>query len=329
MKVGNDDNNINPNYPQGLGLSWETKTFLYGGIMTWFPGGELFVIVTSDTIHFYDSKTGKCLRVTSSPITNINSASFFRNGVWLAVAGQKNKSINFNNVVNGNWRNLIKVAHNKPVTSLAFSPIERKLASGSSGGEVKIREISNKLNVNKIVSQYNAHNKAVLSLSWSPDGTMLAAGSEERSISLWDAQSGEYLIISKDNNSPIKSLSWSPDCRLLAFGYDDNTVKIMEIMRPLSSCKLRLNLKGNTHGIITLSFSVDGNFLASSDESGRTLIWRTDSWANIISLDDSSFTSFHPKHPYIFTESRKDKEHCVSRLLEYDVQKLLSLPSNR
>jgi len=50
----------------------------------------------------------------------------------------------------------------------------------------------------------------VNSVAWSPDGSRIASGSADRTIRLWDANTGTQIDEHNDNGS-IKSVAWSPD----------------------------------------------------------------------------------------------------------------------
>jgi len=58
----------------------------------------------------------------------------------------------------------------------------------------------------------------VLSLTFSPDGTSLVSGSYDKTIKLWDIQTGGVVRTFKGHTGPVSSISISPDCTTLASG---------------------------------------------------------------------------------------------------------------
>ena len=70
------------------------------------------------------------------------------------------------------------------------------------------------------------HSGNVYSVCWSPDGKYLASGSIDKTLIIWDANSGQRLKPLEGHSSTVDSVSWSPDGKYLASGSEDNTVKI-------------------------------------------------------------------------------------------------------
>ncbi|EMD24213.1 WD40 repeat domain-containing protein [Amycolatopsis azurea] len=85
------------------------------------------------------------------------------------------------------FRDILTVTgHALPVTSLAFSPDGRTLASGSDDRSIRLWGLAD----GTTKSTFQGHTDMVLALVYSPDGTTLASGSQDGTLRLWDVASG-------------------------------------------------------------------------------------------------------------------------------------------
>jgi WD40 repeat protein len=71
------------------------------------------------------------------------------------------------------------------------------------------------------------HNGGVHSVAFSPDGKRLASGSGDKSVKVWDAQTGQELLTLK-RHGDVTGVAFSPDGHRLAAGTANGTVTIWD-----------------------------------------------------------------------------------------------------
>lgn len=109
----------------------------------------------------------------------------------------------------------------------------------------------------------------MLGLSFSMDGKWLASTSSRSMIRLWEMTNVKQLPPLKGENGFAMALAFSPDSKTLASGSREGIVHMWDI----ASAKIMYTFNGHTQWIKTLQFSPDGKILASGDADGLVYLW--------------------------------------------------------
>ena len=109
--------------------------------------------------------------------------------------------------IRANRRSFPQLGHSLGVTSVAFSPDGKLLASGSADNSIKLWNVAS----GRELRTLSGHTAPVSSVAFSPDGKVLASGSWDTTIKLWDVASGRELRTLTGHTDKVNSVAFSPD----------------------------------------------------------------------------------------------------------------------
>ncbi|KAH7338595.1 WD40-repeat-containing domain protein [Rhizoctonia solani] len=154
------------------------------------------------------------------------------------------------------------------VMSVAFSPDESMIASGSRDGLVRLW----KTHTGSIIpTKPMKHAGPILSVAFSPDGTRLASGSIDCTIRIWDVkEASETIEAIRGHTDWIRSVGFSSDGELVVSGSHDRTVRIWNSRTGQS---INAPFRGHAHWVNSVAFSPDGSQIVSSSDDFTIRRW--------------------------------------------------------
>ena len=210
------------------------------------------------TIRVWDVRTGGISRVIRGqigvgPEGKIYAAALSPDNEWLAVGGAigfpNKRWIRLYHFPTGRLAGLLK-GHGNLVSSIAFSPDSRFLASGSADKTVRVWDVSGK----RAVHTLKGHKNYIYALAWFPDGRRLISGSDDHTLMIWDGETGRRIKTLTGHGDDVVSVAVSPDGRHIVSGSWDKTLRLWD-GRSGAFVKV-LGKQNRTVG--SLSFSPDG-----------------------------------------------------------------------
>jgi WD40 repeat protein len=273
--------------------------------------GKYLVSAGDDkVVRVWDVDTGQMVRALRGQIGEGNEGKLFAAALspdnrylavagWLAGDGKSRDSIRIHDFRTGAVVALLK-GHVNLVNSLAFSPDNRHLASGSADHSVRIWDIAAKTSVElrpwhrgdiyglafsedgkrlvsgsedhslrlwdasngRLIQEMPGHQNSVMTALFSPDGKYIVSGSLDKTIRLWDARTGQFIRQLAENETQVRALSFSPDGHRLLAGTD--RFPYMCAVYEFPSGKLLTRFAGHTNVVLATAISLDGETAATA-----------------------------------------------------------------
>jgi WD40 repeat protein len=151
------------------------------------------------------------------------------------------------------------------VTSVAFSPDARLLATGHDDNVVRVWEWPS----GRLLHELRGHELAVSALRFSHDGQRLASAAEDRLIRLWQVEDGTLSGTLTGHTDRVPAMLWHPDGRRLISAGWDTTARVWDT----TTCEPIILLNSHAGQVHTLALSPDGNLLACADSDNAIHVW--------------------------------------------------------
>jgi len=228
------------------------------------PNSKLIVAPSIDkSLKVWNSDTRKITCVLTGHSDQITSASFSLDGTRIATAS-RDKTIRIWDTTGQILDTFI--GHSDYVSSVAFSPNGKLIVSASWDKTIKIWGVESR----KEIQTIPGHKKAINCVLYSPDGKYILSASDDCTIKMWDSNNGELVRTFHEHTNVVNTITFNPNNskEFISTSYD-KTIKVWNIDKESSVftfCEHSNYFNG-------ASFSLDGKYIISTDQSQNMIIW--------------------------------------------------------
>jgi len=117
---------------------------------------------------------------------------------------------------------------------------------------------------------FKGHSQAVHSVAFSSDGEYALSGGQDKSVILWEVETGNLIHTFTGHEKAVRSVAISPDGQQVLSGSSDRTLKLWDV----TTGKIIRTFKGHEDAVSSVAFSPDGKYALSGSQDKAVILWK-------------------------------------------------------
>lgn len=247
--------------------------------IAWSPDGKKIASASADkTVHIWNATSKNPILIYRNHSRPVSAVSWSPDGSRI-VSGSWDTTVQVWDVQSG--RKLLTYrGFSQEVSCVAWSPDGKYIACGSLDTTVQVRQADS----GSRAYIHAGHTGPVHAVAWSPgipsspsaNGWRIASASGaavhadvDNTVQIWNALSGDDLLIYRDHFYFVNAVAWSPDGRKIASASADTNVQVWNV----ASGSNILTYRGHSSKVNAVAWSPNGKRIASASDDRTVQIW--------------------------------------------------------
>jgi WD40 repeat protein len=229
--------------------------------VSYSPNGEMIASASSDKTIKLWRRDGTLIKTLTTHGSTVSSISFSPDGKTIA-SSSRDKTVKL-------WKSdgtLIKsLVGSDGIRTVKFSPDGKLIVAGSSDGKAILWRSDG-----TFLKTWQSHKSPVYGVTFSPNSQSIASVGGDDKVKLWNSNGTLLKSFNSPGSPQIYGVNFSPDGKIIAWTSNNNV-----ILAKLDGTILK-TLKGHTAAVRAISFSNDGEEIASASDDKTVKIWNRD-----------------------------------------------------
>ncbi len=231
------------------------------------PDGKQIATAGKDgSVRIWQSVTGQLAQRIEMHVGAVNSVAFNNDGSRLASAGDDGFIFVWD-TADYELVAALPDEENGAVQTAVFHPDGIRLAATYEDTSIRIWDTAARQSIMRLLG----HTKPVNDVAFNPDGSRFASAGADGSVIVWNTDNGAPLY-SLDISQPetvggANAVAFHPDGQHVIVAYDDGASRLWQGQTFIRK------LPGHTSAVLDVTFSHNGNLIASAGDDGTIKVW--------------------------------------------------------
>lgn len=195
------------------------------------PDGRGVVAAGDTTVKVWDLEAGELLRTLDGDSSGVRAIAISPDGTRAVCGGST--TLRIWDLQNGALSRVIAAGYpettnvwtiHHEVTAVALTPDANRVVVASWSRVVLVQ-----LEPLGVVHEFAGHTSEVTAVAVTPDGARMVSGSRDRTLKMWDLESGELLLTLEGHSDLITAIAITPDGTRAVSGCADQAIKVWNL----------------------------------------------------------------------------------------------------